>query len=318
MGYISDIRKKLGHDPIILTGAGVAVINEKNEILLGRRADNGYWAYPAGSMELAESFEECARREVREETGLLLGDLKLLMIRSGKNTYYEYPNQDKVYFAVLIYICFDYSGEMKIQEEEVIEQAFFPIGDLPDNLSPGTVIVIEKVKEYLEKMNKQQGSAKTMISGDDQETGLIRKASAEDISRIAEILVFVKRMNYRSIFQDDAVSFGAIRVLPVAEEYSDPEILKDIWVYKSEGIVKGLIRITDKEVVELYVDHFFQHQGIGAQLIEFAKEKHDVNCLWVLEKNTKAIRFYESHGFHITGNRKLEEGTAEYRVLMER
>lgn len=318
MGYISDIRKKLDHDPIILTGAGVAVVNEKNEILLGRRADNGYWAYPAGSMELAESFEECARREAKEETGLLLGDLKLLMIRSGKDTYYEYPNQDKVYFAVLIYICFDYSGEMKIQEEEVIEQAFFPIDDLPDNLSPGTVIVIEKAKEYLAKMNKRQGSGKTMISGDDQATALIRKASAEDVSRIAEILVFAKRMNYRSIFQNDAVSFGKIQVLPVAEKYSNPEILENIRVYESEGIVKGLIRIADKEVVELYVDHFFQEQGIGAQLIEFAKEKHDVNCLWVLEKNTNAIRFYEHHGFHITDNKKLEEGTAEYRVLMKR
>ena len=53
MGYIFDIRKKLGHDPIILTGAGVVLVNDKKEILLGRRADNGYWAYPAGSMELA-------------------------------------------------------------------------------------------------------------------------------------------------------------------------------------------------------------------------------------------------------------------------
>ena len=47
MGYIFDIRKKLGHDPIILTGAGVVLVNDKKEILLGRRADNGYWAYPA-------------------------------------------------------------------------------------------------------------------------------------------------------------------------------------------------------------------------------------------------------------------------------
>ena len=69
MGYIFDIRKKLGHDPIILTGAGVILFNDKKEILLGRRADNGFWAYPAGSMELGESFEECARREVFEEIG---------------------------------------------------------------------------------------------------------------------------------------------------------------------------------------------------------------------------------------------------------
>ena len=149
MEYIFEIRKKWGHDPIILTGAGVILVNNRNEILLGKRADNGYWAYPAGSMELGESFEECARRETQEESGLLCGRLELLMLRSGKDTYYEYPNQDKVYFAGAVYICFEYSGEMKVQEEEVIEQAFFPLDALPDNLSPGTAEVIERVRDYL-------------------------------------------------------------------------------------------------------------------------------------------------------------------------
>lgn len=147
---------------------------------------------------------------------------------------------------------------------------------------------------------------------------MIRKATTEDISRIAEILVFVKRMNYRPIFKNDAVSFGEIQVIPVAEQYSDPEILDNIWVYEAEGIVKGLIRIADKEVVELYVDHFFQGQGIGAELIEFAKKEHDVRKLWVLEKNTDAIRFYEAHGFRVTDDKRLEEGTPEYKLLMKR
>ena len=147
---------------------------------------------------------------------------------------------------------------------------------------------------------------------------MIRKATIEDISRIAEILVFVKRMNYRSIFQNDAVSFGEIQVIPVAEQYSKPEILENIRVYEAEGIIKGLIRIVGKEVVELYVEHFFQGQGIGSELIEFAKKEHDVRSLWVLEKNTNAIRFYEAHGFHITENKMLEEGTPEYKVMMER
>ncbi|MCR4776637.1 MAG: GNAT family N-acetyltransferase [Saccharofermentans sp.] len=125
-------------------------------------------------------------------------------------------------------------------------------------------------------------------------------------------------MNYRSIFQNDAVSFGEIQVIPVAEEYSDPKILENIRVYESDGIVKGLIRIVGKEVVELYVEHFFQGQGIGAELIEYAKDEFDVRYLWVLEKNTDAIRFYEANGFHITDNKKLEEGTPEYKVMMER
>ena len=105
-------------------------------------------------------------------------------------------------------------------------------------------------------------------------------------------------------------------MIPVAEKYSDPKILENIFVYEAEGIVKGLIRIEDKEVVELYVDHFFQGQGIGAELLEFAKKEFDVRSLWVLEKNTAAIRFYESHGFHLTDTKKFEEGTVEYKVLM--
>ena len=147
---------------------------------------------------------------------------------------------------------------------------------------------------------------------------MIRKATLEDISRIAEILVFVKRMNYRVIFRNDVVSFGELQVIPVAEKYSKPGILNDIWVYEAEGIVKGLIRIVDKELVELYVEHFFQGQGIGAELIEFAKREHDVRSLWVLEKNTSAIRFYEAHGFHVTGTKALEEGTPEYKIMMVR
>ena len=147
---------------------------------------------------------------------------------------------------------------------------------------------------------------------------MIRKATIDDISRIAEILVFVKRMNYRVIFKNDAVSFGEIQVIPVAEKYSKPEILESIWLYEDGGIVKGLIRIVGNEIVELYVEHFFQGQGIGAKLIEYAKQEHDVKSLWVLEKNIDAIRFYETHGFHLTDNKKLEDGTPEYKVMMER
>ena len=70
----------------------------------------------------------------------------------------------------------------------------------------------------------------------------IRKASAQDLSRIAEILVFVKRMKFRPIFQNDAYSFGELQVLPVAEKYAAPDILNHIWVY-DDGVVKGLIHI---------------------------------------------------------------------------
>lgn len=146
----------------------------------------------------------------------------------------------------------------------------------------------------------------------------IRKATTKDVSRIAEILVFTKRVNYRPIFQNDKVSFGEIQVLPLAQEYlKNPELLQPIWVYDDE-FVKGVLHVENGRIQELYVDSFFQNQGIGASLIDFAIQKCQAKSLFVLEKNTGAIRFYERHGFVLTKERQLEPGTTEYIVRMER
>ena len=66
------------------------------------------------------------------------------------------------------------------------------------------------------------------------------------------------------------------------------------------------------------MDYFFQSQGVGLALIEYAKENYSVTYLWAIEKNVEAIRSYERHGFHTTKNKKLEEGTTVYIVKMER
>lgn len=54
MGYILELRKQVGHRPLIMTCAGVLLLNEKRELLLQKRVDNGLWGYPGGSMELGE------------------------------------------------------------------------------------------------------------------------------------------------------------------------------------------------------------------------------------------------------------------------
>ena len=145
----------------------------------------------------------------------------------------------------------------------------------------------------------------------------IRRATEEDASRIAEILVFAKRMKYRSIFNDDAYSFGELQVIPVAKKYIENGFLDNMFLY-DDGIIKGLIRIEKEEILELYVDHFFQGQGVGSELIKYAKENYPVSFLWTIEKNIDAVHFYEAHGFHLTDTRKLEEGTTEYIVMMRR
>lgn len=145
----------------------------------------------------------------------------------------------------------------------------------------------------------------------------IRKSTFQDVSRIAEILIFTKRMNYRFIFQNDRVSFGEMQVLPLAQDYlAHPEKLEHIWVYDDE-FVKGMIHMEGTRIDELYVDSFFEKEGIGGKLVDFAVEKLNADCLFVLEKNVSAIRFYEAHGFQLTGEREPEPGTAEYIVKMK-
>ena len=146
---------------------------------------------------------------------------------------------------------------------------------------------------------------------------MIRKAEPKDLSRIAEILVFTKRIKYRSIFHNDEYSFNELQVVKVVDEFKDPERLDKVWIY-DDGIVKGMIHPEGKEIAELYVDYFFWKEGIGSKLVEFAKEKFDAKFVWTLEKNEDAIRFYEAHGFKLNGKRQSEEGTPEYIVMLER
>ena len=145
----------------------------------------------------------------------------------------------------------------------------------------------------------------------------IRKAAPQDASRLAEILIFAKRAAYRPIFQNDAVSFGQMQVLPLASEYlASPEKLENIWVYDDE-FVKGMVHIQGAQIKELYVEYFFQHQGIGAQLLGFAVHECGAQFLWVLEKNKAAIQFYQAQGFAFSGQRMIEAGTSEFLQRME-
>lgn len=63
------------------TGTAVFILNSKNEFVFGKRKGShgqGTWALPGGHLELYETFEECARREILEETGLEIEDVKYL------------------------------------------------------------------------------------------------------------------------------------------------------------------------------------------------------------------------------------------------
>lgn len=135
-GYIMGLRKIVGHRPLLQVGASVIVEDRQGRILLQKRADNHCWGYPGGSVELDEVVEEAARRELLEETGLTAENLELFGIFSGKDTHYIYPNGDEVSNVDIVYLCKDYSGKLKCQEDEMEELRFFSWEALPPNISP--------------------------------------------------------------------------------------------------------------------------------------------------------------------------------------
>lgn len=148
MNYIKYLRQFVGHSPILTAGAGILVFNEKNEVLMQLRTDYNAWGFPGGSMELGESFEETAKRELEEETGLIIDSLKLIEVLSGKDTFREYPNGDQLYDITAIYEVRKYHGNLRINDDESKELKWFDINELPDNLSSMTKKYWNKIQKY--------------------------------------------------------------------------------------------------------------------------------------------------------------------------
>lgn len=145
-----NLRKMVGSRPLITVGACVLLCSNET-LLLQRRSDNGLWGLPGGSMELGESLEEVAKRELFEETGLEARNLELLDIFSGKDLYYKYPNGDEVYNVVTAYVCSDFDGSIQEDGNEVQELCFFNFEEIPVELSPPDKPVINKFLERFVK-----------------------------------------------------------------------------------------------------------------------------------------------------------------------
>jgi len=155
---------------------------------------------------------------------------------------------------------------------------------------------------------------------------MIRKATMQDVPRIAEIIVFGKRVAYRHIFNNDVVSFNELQVIDLVEKYRNNPTLVDNMLVYDDGIIKGVINriFTDDavEICEFYVEPFFKGIGIGKRLIQQVileaqtSEKNNI-FLWVIEDNLSARKFYECNGFIANGKTCLIEGTTKTDMCYE-
>lgn len=145
MGYIEELREIVGHRPLILVGAVTVIVDEAGRILLQQRKfPKGAWGIPGGLMELGESTEEVARREVYEETGLSLGRLDLINVYSGSENFIKAENGDQFYTVTIAYYTQGYEGKLNIDTSESITFDFFYPDELPSNIVKSHRLILDE------------------------------------------------------------------------------------------------------------------------------------------------------------------------------
>ncbi|MTI68558.1 MAG: NUDIX hydrolase [Firmicutes bacterium] len=149
--YIKSLRELIGHKPLVLSTAGVLVIDDENRVLLQFRVDNNTWCPPGGIIEPGELAKETAIREVYEETGLIVENLEFFKVYSGEEQHYIYPNGDEVYYVSVTYITCSFKGEIYIDGIESKDVKFFHVDDLPKNITSPVKPHLNDLKDWLYK-----------------------------------------------------------------------------------------------------------------------------------------------------------------------
>ena len=123
----------IGHEwnydqPVV--GIGVMVLKE-GKLLLGRRKGShgeGEYAYPGGKLDHGESFEECAKRETSEETGIKIGNIRFVRLLNFK----DYLPR---HFVDITVVADWVSGEPEVREPDKIDGwGWYDLDDLPSPL----------------------------------------------------------------------------------------------------------------------------------------------------------------------------------------
>jgi 8-oxo-dGTP diphosphatase len=114
-----------------MIGTGV-IITKNNKVLLGKRKNShgeGSWCFPGGHLEFNEEIEECGKREVLEEAGIKIKNIKL-----GPFTNDIFKKEGKHYVTLFLISDYD-SGKVRVMEPDKFEKwGWFEWGKLPKPL----------------------------------------------------------------------------------------------------------------------------------------------------------------------------------------
>jgi ADP-ribose pyrophosphatase YjhB (NUDIX family) len=156
-GLYDSLGRPLGKMPDALRpGSNTVLINDAHQVLLHKRSDNGAWALPGGAMEIGESIEECAVREMFEETGLHVKIKRLVGVYSDPKNYciLRYPNGFAVHYLIVVYEVEQIGGELLISDEST-ELRYFDVDAMPEGLMPSSRMrVMDTLQQRAEAFSK--------------------------------------------------------------------------------------------------------------------------------------------------------------------
>ena len=114
--------------------AAAVIVNDEGKVLLLNHLLRPFsgWGLPGGFVAAGEQPEEAIRREIREETGRKLNNVKMFRVRTIKR-------------HIEILFLADANGEATVQSREILGLAWFKRDDLPKGLPQSQVNVIEQI-----------------------------------------------------------------------------------------------------------------------------------------------------------------------------
>ena len=131
--YVLKLRARLGHELIMFPTVTVVVLNDRGELLLGQRSDNGRWSLIAGMMDPGEQPADAVAREILEETAVEVKVERLAGIASHDVVY---PNGDQCQMVNTWFRCRAVGGTARVNDSESLAVAWFPLDALPPELTP--------------------------------------------------------------------------------------------------------------------------------------------------------------------------------------
>ncbi|SET13351.1 NUDIX domain-containing protein [Paenibacillus sp. NFR01] len=134
--YYRSLRGKVGQELLMVPSVAGVIRNENHEILLLRKSGEERWGLPAGAVEPGETPSRALRREVFEETALMVTPERVIGVFGGPKYAFRYPNGDAVEYAVTVFECRIVKGMPRSLDGEVEELRFFPEDELPQLTLP--------------------------------------------------------------------------------------------------------------------------------------------------------------------------------------